>query len=52
MRPLGSVSIRVRVIAAVMVVLAVVLLALSFSVQSVFVAQSNRSLDALLSGRA
>lgn len=51
MRPLATVSIRVRVIAAVMAVLAVVLLALSFSVQSVFVAQSNRSLDALLSGR-
>ena len=52
MRPLASVSLRVRVIAAVMAVLAVVLLALSFSVQSVFVAQSNRNLDALLSGRA
>jgi two-component system OmpR family sensor kinase len=51
-RPLSTVSIRVRVIAAVMAVLAVVLLGLSISVQSVFVAQSNRSLDALLSGRA
>jgi len=50
--PLSTVSIRVRVIAAVMAVLAVVLLGLSVSVQSVFVAQSNRSLDALLSGRA
>ena len=50
--PLSTVSIRVRVIAAVMAVLAVVLLALSFSVQSVFVAQSDRNLDALLSGRA
>ena len=52
MRPLATVSIRVRVIAAVMAVLAVVLLGLSVSVQSVFVAQSNRNLDALLSGRA
>ena len=52
MRPWSAVSIRVRVIAAVMAVLAVVLLGLSFSVQSVFVAQSDRNLDALLSGRA
>ena len=35
-----------------MAVLAVVLLGLSFSVNAVFVAQSNRNLDALLSGRA
>lgn len=52
MRPLATVSIRVRVIAAVMAVLAVVLIALSFSVSAVFVAQSNRNLDTLLSGRA
>ncbi|MGI3786303.1 MAG: sensor histidine kinase [Janthinobacterium lividum] len=52
MTPLSSVSIRVRVIAAVMAVLAVVLLGLSVSVQSVFVTQSNGNLDALLSGRA
>jgi len=51
-RSWSAVSIRVRVIAAVMAVLAVVLLGLSFSVQSVFVAQSDRNLDALLSGRA
>lgn len=51
MSPLSTVSIRVRVIAAVMAVLAVVLVALSFAVQSVFVAQSDRNLDALLSGR-
>ena len=51
-RPLTTVSIRVRVIAAVMAVLAVVLLGLSVSVNAVFVAQSNRNLDALLSGRA
>ena len=50
--PLGTVSIRVRVIAAVMVVLAVVLLVLSLSVQSVFATQSDRNLDALLTGRA
>lgn len=52
MSPLATVSIRVRVIAAVMAVLAVVLVALSFSVSAVFVAQSNRNLDTLLSGRA
>jgi two-component system OmpR family sensor kinase len=51
-RSWSAVSIRVRVIAAVMAVLALVLLGLSFSVQSVFVAQSDRNLDALLSGRA
>ncbi len=50
-RPLGTVSIRVRVIAAVMVVLALVLLVLSFSVQAVFDAQTDRDVDALLSGR-
>lgn len=51
-RPLATVSIRVRVIAAVMAVLAVVLIGLSVSVNAVFVAQSDRNLDALLSGRA
>ena len=51
-RPLRTGSVRVRVIAGVMGVLALVLVALSFSVQSVFVAQSDRSLDALLTGRA
>ncbi|GAA3563332.1 HAMP domain-containing sensor histidine kinase [Microlunatus spumicola] len=51
-RAMGSVSIRVRVVAAVMAVLAVVLVALSFSVQAVFTAQSDRNVDALLSGRA
>ena len=50
--PLSTVSIRVRVLAAVMVVLAVVLLGLSVAVQSVFAAQSDRNLDALLTGRA
>ncbi|MBB3326981.1 sensor histidine kinase [Microlunatus antarcticus] len=45
-------SIRTRVIAAVMVVLVVVLLVLSLSVQSVFATQSERNVDALLSGRA
>ena len=52
MRAWSAVSIRMRVIAAVMAALAVVLVGLSFSVQSVFAAQSNRNLDALLSGRA
>lgn len=51
MRPLSGVSIRLRVIAAVMAVLAVVLLGLSVSVNAAFVTQSNRNLDALLSGR-
>lgn len=51
-RGLSTVSVRTRVIAAVMVVLTVVLLVLSFSVQSVFSAQSDRNVDALLAGRA
>ncbi|SER08835.1 sensor histidine kinase [Microlunatus flavus] len=51
-RPLSTVSIRVRVIAAVMAVLAVVLLSSSVAVNAVFVSQSQRNLDTLLSGRA
>ncbi len=51
-RPLRTVSIRVRVIAGVMAALALVLLGLSFTVQSVFAAQSERNLEALLTGRA
>lgn len=50
-RPLTTVSIRVRVIAAVMAVLAAVLLASSLAVNAVFVAQSERNLDTLLTGR-
>lgn len=51
-RPLSTVSIRVRVIAAVMAVLALVLAASSVAVNATFVSQSERSLDTLLSGRA
>ena len=49
---LATVSIRVRVIAAVMAVLAVVLLVSSAAVNAAFEAQSERNLDTLLSGRA
>lgn len=49
---LNTVSLRLRVTAAVIAVLTVVLIALAVTVDTVFVAQSNRSLDALLTGRA
>ena len=49
---LDTVSIRLRVTAAVIGVLVVVLVALSVTVQAVFVAQSNRNIDALMTGRA
>lgn len=52
MTPLNTVSLRLRVSAAVMTVLALVLVLLGLSVNAVFVAQSDRSLDALLTGRA
>jgi len=48
---MNSVSLRRRLIAAVLVVLALVLVGLSLAVNAVFVAQSTRSQDALLSGR-
>jgi two-component system OmpR family sensor kinase len=48
---LDTVSIRWRVTTAVIAVLALVLIALSVSVQAVFVAQSDRNLNALLTGR-
>ncbi len=51
MTPLNTVSLRLRVIAAVLAVLALVLIALGFGVNAIFVAQSNRNLDALLAGR-
>ena len=50
--PLTTVSIRVRVIAAVITVLACGVDRALFGGQRLFVAQSNRNLDALLSGRA
>lgn len=51
MRPLNTVSLRLRVTAAVIAVLSLVLVLLGLAVDTVFVAQSNRNLDALLSGR-
>jgi two-component system, OmpR family, sensor kinase len=49
---LSTVSLRLRVTAAVMIVLAVMLVLLSIAVNAIFIAQSNRSLDALLAGQA
>ncbi len=49
---LQTVSLRLRVTAAVIAVLAVVVVALSVSVSAVFTAQSEQNLTALLSGRA
>ena len=43
---LSTVSLRLRVTAAVMIVLAVMLILLSIAVNAIFVAQSNRNLDA------
>ncbi len=48
---LNTVSLRLRVTAAVIVVLTAVLILLGVAVNATFVAQSNRNLDALLSGR-
>ncbi len=52
MNRLNTVSLRLRVIAAVMSVLAVILILLSIAVSAIFIAQSNRNLDALLTGQA
>jgi two-component system, OmpR family, sensor kinase len=52
MNRLNTVSLRLRVIAAVMVVLAVILILLSIAVSAIFIAQSNRNLNALLTGQA
>jgi signal transduction histidine kinase len=52
MNRLNTVSLRLRVIAAVMAVLAVILILLSIAVSAIFIAQSNRNLDALLTGQA
>jgi two-component system, OmpR family, sensor kinase len=49
---LNTVSLRLRLIAAVMAVLAVILILLSIAVSAIFIAQSNRNLDALLTGQA
>ncbi|HJQ87489.1 MAG TPA: HAMP domain-containing sensor histidine kinase, partial [Propionibacteriaceae bacterium] len=50
--PLNTVSLRLRVTAAVMIVLAVMLILLSIAVNAIFIAQSNRNLNALLAGQA
>jgi two-component system, OmpR family, sensor kinase len=52
MNRLNTVSLRRRVIAAVMAVLAVILILLSIAVSAIFIAESNRNLDALLTGQA
>jgi len=52
MNGLNTVSLRLRVIAAVMAVLAAILILLSIAVSAIFIAQSNRNLDALLTGQA
>jgi two-component system OmpR family sensor kinase len=52
MNRLNTVSLRLRVIAAVMAVLAVILILLGIAVSAIFIAQSNRNLDALLAGQA
>jgi two-component system OmpR family sensor kinase len=49
---LNTVSLRLRIIAAVMAVLAVILILLGMAVSAIFIAQSNRNLDALLTGQA
>jgi len=51
MNRLNTVSLRLRVIAAVMAVLAAILILLSIAVSAIFIAQSNRNLDALLTGQ-
>jgi two-component system, OmpR family, sensor kinase len=49
---LNTVSLRLRVTAAVLAVLAVMLILLSIAINAIFVAQSTRNLDALLTGQA
>jgi two-component system, OmpR family, sensor kinase len=49
---LNTVSLRFRVTAAVLAVLAVMLILLSIAINAIFIAQSNRNLDALLTGQA
>jgi two-component system, OmpR family, sensor kinase len=50
--PLNTVSLRLRVTDAVMIVFAVMLILLSIAVTAIFIAQSNRNLNALLAGQA
>ena len=52
MNRLNTVSLRLRVIAAVMAVLAAILILLSIAVNAIFIAQSNRNLNTLLAGQA
>ena len=52
MNRLNTVSLRLRVTAAVLAVLAVMLILLSIAINAIFIAQSNRNLDALLTGQA
>ncbi len=49
---LNTVSLRLRVTMSVIIVLALLLILLGIAVNAIFVAQSNRSLEALLAGRA
>jgi two-component system OmpR family sensor kinase len=48
---LNTVSLRLRVTAAVMIVLVVMLILLSIAINAIFIAQSNRNLDTLLAGQ-
>jgi two-component system, OmpR family, sensor kinase len=50
--PLNTVSLRLRVTDAVMIVFAMMLILLSIAVTAIFTAQSNRNLNALLAGQA
>jgi two-component system, OmpR family, sensor kinase len=49
---LNTVSLRLRVTVAVLTVLAAMLILLSIAINAIFIAQSNRNLDALLTGQA
>ena len=50
--PLNTVSLRLRVTLAAVAVLSAMMILLAVAVDGVFAAQSNRNLDAVLSGRA
>jgi succinate dehydrogenase hydrophobic anchor subunit len=52
MNRLNTVSLRLRVTAAVLAVLAVMLILLSIAINAIFIAQSNRNLDAPFTGQA
>jgi two-component system OmpR family sensor kinase len=49
---LNTVSLRLRVTLAVVVVLSLMMILLGVAIDGIFAAQSNRNLDALLSSRA